>query len=315
MTAIILLVITIAFVLLGFFAGSEMAYLSCNKLKLRHLADEGNRNALLVMHFHQDPKRFLTNILLGTNLMHVTVTGLITYLLEEQFHFTNEWITVPALSLFIVIFAETIPKDWFRIKADDFLYRFAPILRFLDRMLSGVSKILVMLTDFLLDTTAPKVKRSPFVTREEFRYVIEESTKGGVLLANEKQLIDTILNLSSVRVEEVMVPAAKFPKVSLTDKIREVKEAARRIKTQAVLVYEEIPSLIVGIVYVFDTLFEENEDQTLSNYLKAPLFLNHDTTAEKAIFQLQSKHASYGAVIGASREVVGVVSIENLIQF
>ena len=315
MIAAIVLIIIIAFVLLGFFAGSEMAYLSCNKLKLRHLADEGNRNALWVMHFHQDPKRFLTNILLGTNLMHVTVTGLTTYILEEHFNFTNQWIMVPALSLLIVIFAETIPKDWFRIKADDFLYRFAPILRFLDRMLSGISKVLVMLTDLFINATTSNIKRSPFVTREEFRYVVEESTKGGVLLANEKQLIDTILNLSSVRVEEVMVPAAKFPKVSLMNKIREVKETARHTRTQAVLVYEEIPSLIVGIVYVFDTLFEENEDQTLSNYLKAPLFLSHDTTAEKAIFLLQSKHASYGAVIGASREVVGVVSIENLIQF
>ncbi len=311
----IILIILIAFVLLGFFAGSEMAYLSCNKLKLRHLADEGNRNAKMVMHFHEDPKRFLTNILLGTNLMHVTVTGLVTYVLEERFHFTREWITVSILSLLIVIFAETIPKDWFRIKADDFIYRFAFILRLLDRMLSGISKVLVMLTDFFINTTAPNVKRSPFVTREEFRYVIEESAKGGVLLAHEKQLIDTILNLSSVRVEEVMVPVAKFPKVSLTDKVREVKEVARHNKTQAVLVYEEIPTLVVGVVYVFDVLFEEDDDQTLSNYLKAPLFISHDTTAEKAIFLLQSKHASYGAVINASRELIGVVSIENLIQF
>ncbi len=311
----IILIILVAFVLLGFFAGSEMAYLSCNKLKLRHLADEGDRRAQLVMHFHNDPKRFLTNILLGTNLMHVTVTGLVTYILEEHFHFRREWITIPVLSLSIVIFAETIPKDWFRIKADDFIYRFAIILRFLDRILSGISKILVVLTDFLIERTAPNAKRSPFVTREEFRYVIEESAKGGVLLAHEKQLIDTILNLSSIRVEEVMVPVTKFPKVSLTDKVKEVKEAARRTKTQAVLVYEEIPTLVVGVVYVFDVLFEEEEDQTLSNYLKAPLFISHDTTAEKAIFLLQSKHASYGAVINSYREIVGVVSIENLIQF
>ena len=311
----IVLVILLAFVLMGFFAGSEMAYLSCNKLKLRHLADEGDHRAKLVMHFYQDPKRFLTNILLGTNLMHVTVTGLVTYLLKEKFHFTEEWVIVPVLSLLIVIFAETIPKDWFRHKADDFIYRFAAALRLLDRLLSGISKVLVVLTDFLIETTAPKVKRSPFVTREEFRYVIEESAKGGVLMAHEKRLIDTILNLSSVCVEEVMVPVAKFPKVSLTNKIREVKEVVRRTKTQAVLVYEEIPSLIVGIVYVFDTLFEKDENQSLSNFLKAPLFISHETTAEKAIFLLQSKHASYGAVINSNREVIGVVSIENLVQF
>ena len=311
----LVLIIIVAFILLGFFAGSEMAYLSFNRLKLRHLADEGNRAAQIIMRFHKHPNRFLTNILIGTNLMHVTVTGLVTYILEKQFQVTQEWPIVLILSLVIVIFAETIPKDWFRHKADDFIYRFAYILDFIDRLLSGISFILISLTDFLINTSTSTVKRSPYVTREEFRYVIEESAKKGVLLANEQQLINTILNLSSLRVEELMIPVAKFPKVSLTDRIRDVKEVARKTKTQAVLVYEEIPSLIVGIIYVFDILFEENEDQILSRYLKAPLFMTHDTTAEKGIFILQSRHASFGAVINADREVIGVVGIENLLQF
>lgn len=311
----IFLIILISFAFLGFFAGSEMAYLSCNKLKLRHLADEGDRRAQTVMRLHQDSKRYLTTILLGTNLMHVTVTGFVTYACGRYFHLTQEWVIVPILSFLIVVFAETIPKDWFRHRADDFIYRFAFVLGFLDRLLSGFSNVLIALTDFLIATTAPKVKHSPFVTREEFRYVIDESAKGGVLQAHEKQLIDTILNLGSVRVEEAMVPVAKFPKVSLTDKIREVKEVARRTKTHAVLVYEEIPSLVVGLVYVFDVLFEEDEQQSLSRYLKAPLFIGCEATAEKAIFMLQAKHASYGAVFNSRGEIIGVVSLENLIRF
>ena len=309
------LIIIIAFILLGFFAGSEMAYLSCNKLKLRHLADEGDRKAQIVMRFHRHPDRFLTNILIGTNLMHVTVTGMTTYLIEKIFYVKYEWITVLILSMVIVIFAETVPKNWFRHKADDFIYRFAYLLDFLDRIFSWVSTVLIKLTDFLIETTAPEIKKSPYVTREEFRYVIEESAKKGVLLAHEQQLINTILNLSSLRVSELMVPVAKFPNVSITDKIKNVKEVARKTKDQAVLVYEEIPSLIVGMIYVFDVLFEENEEETLSRYLKAPLFITDDTTAEKAIFILQSQHASYGAVINADREVVGVISLENLIRF
>ena len=85
----ILITIVLAFVLLGFFAGSEMAYLSCNKLKLRHLADEGNRKAQLVMRFYKNPNRLLATVLIGTNLMHVTIVALVTYVFENQFHITN----------------------------------------------------------------------------------------------------------------------------------------------------------------------------------------------------------------------------------
>ena len=234
----ILITILLAFVLLGFFAGSEMAYLSCNKLKLRHLADEGNRRAQIVMRFYKNPNQLLTTVLIGTNLMHVTIVVLVTYVFENQFHIMSEWVVTLTLAPLIIIFAESIPKDWFRHKADDFIYRFAPVLDFLNRILSGFSKVLLLITDSLIAATTPVIKRNPFVTRDEFRYVIEESAKEGVLLEHEKQLINTILNLSSKRVEEVMVPLTKFPKVPFISSIRDVKNTARKAPTQAVLVYE-----------------------------------------------------------------------------
>ena len=239
----------------------------------------------------------MTTILIGTNLMHITVAGLVTYILKERLHFDREWVIILVLSFLIIVFAETIPKDWFRHKADDFIYRFAHILNFVDRALSPVSNFLIRFTDYLLQVTSSKTKRSPYVTRDEFRYVIEESAKKGVLHDHEKELINVILNLGSMRVEEVMTPVSKFPKLPLIGKIQDIKEIARKTQTPAVLIYEEIPSIVVGIVYVFDVLFEDNELQSLAKFLKAPLFMAHDTTVEKAIFLLQSRHASFGAVI------------------
>src|SRR3990167_9779044 len=108
---IILFLIGLSFALSVIFAGMEMAYLSCNKLKLRHLADEGNKNGILAMAFHREPKRFLTTVLIGNNLTHVSMTSLATYLLGEKMHITNEWVIVAIIAPFIIIFAETVPKD------------------------------------------------------------------------------------------------------------------------------------------------------------------------------------------------------------
>jgi len=310
----IIFLILIAFVLIGLFSGAEMAYLSCNKLRLRHLADQGNRRAIEVMRFHRNPKRFLTMILIGNNLMHVTLVGLATYVLGTRFQIHDEWLITSILAFPLIIFAETVPKDWFRYKADDFIYRFAPVLGFLNRILSGFTDTLVRLTDFLIRSLTGNLKRNPMITREEFRYVIEESAKGGVLLPQEKRLIDTILNLSTVSVGEVMIPISKFPKVPLTSKVHDVKAVARRTSTDAVLVYEEIPTIIVAMVHVFDVLFETQESKPLSKFLKSPLFIPEDTSSERAIYLLQSRHASYGAVINVRGEVSGVVRLENLIQ-
>jgi len=310
----ILILILVTFIGCGLFAGAEMAYLSCNKLKLRHLADQGNHNARLVMRFHSNPHRFLTTVLVGYNLMHVTLIALATYVFETRFGIDEEWVVVLVMAPLVIIFAETVPKDWFRYKADDFIYRFAPILALLDRALSGFSKMLEIITDILIALSGSSTKRSPFVTREEFGYVVDESAKKGVLHQHEKKMIHTILNLSTKPVNEVMIPLSKFPKISLTSKISDVKRIARKTKADAILVYEEIPSIVVGIIYVFDILFEQNEDKPLSQYLKAPLFISHDMSSEKALFTIQSKRCSYAVVINPLREVVGVVELENLIR-
>ena len=191
----------------------------------------------------------------------------------------------------------------------------APVLTLFDRILGLFSIALVKGAEALIHLTSPIAKRMPFVTRDEFRYIIEESTKRGVLRQHERQMINTVLSLSSSKVNEGMIPLAKFPKVSLLSNIGDIKRLARTTKANAFLVYEEIPSLVVGMIYVFDVLFESNESLSLSKYLKAPLFIKDDTSSEKALFLLQSKRASYAAVINLDREVVGVVNVENLIHF
>ncbi len=309
-----LMLLALAFALFGFFNGSEMAYISCNKLKLRHLADDGNPAAKIISRFHQEPQRLLTMILIGSNLMHVTAVGFATYLLETRFGIKEEWMITAILAPPIIIFAETIPKDWFRLRADDFIYRFAPILDLLDQLLGGVSVLLSRFCDGIVQLLGGKAKGTPVITRDEFRYVIEESARGGVLHDYEKQMIHTILNLSSVPVSEVLVPISKFPRLPLTSRVADVKDIARKTEADAILVYEEIPSIVVGILYVFDILFMEDENVPLARFLKAPIFIRQDTSLEKAIFLLQSKHASYGVALNFQGEVTGVVKLENLIS-
>ena len=167
--------------------------------------------------------------------------------------------------------------------------------------------------DFVLRNFKSKPRQSIFVNEEEFRSLIEESTKSGVVAPHEKRLIDTILDFERIHVESVMIPVSKVSNVSITGKVGEVKEIARRTQARMILVYEEIPSLIVGMIYVFDLLFEENDKQGLKNYLRSPIFLPRNTSIEKAFLTLQEKRQSFAVVTDMRREVVGVVPIERLL--
>lgn len=305
----------ILFVLLAFFEGAEMAMLSCNKLRLKHLADSGQESAKIIYEFQRKPQWILTTILIGTNIAHVALVALFTYAMGEYFNIQEEWLVTLILTPLIIIFAETIPKDWFRQKADEFIYWVGPILLFFEKIFSPLIKYTLKITDFMVGLVPSETHRNPFVTKDEFRMIVNESAQGGVLHEHEKHLIHTILDLGSMTVKDVMTDFKQFPQIELSGKIKDIKTLARQSKKPIVLVYEEIPSIVVGVVYVFDILFEANEEAGLRQYLRSPLFVPQDTSVEKTILLMQSKHSSYAVATNVEHEIVGVIAIENLIKF
>ena len=87
---------------------------------------------------------------------------------------------------------------------------------------------------------------------------------------------------------------------------------AHQTGSRIILVYEEIPTLVIGMIYVFDLLFDEDESKGLAEFLRSPIFLSRETSLEKAFLTLQERRQSFALVTDARREVVGVVEIEKL---
>ncbi|HXV28611.1 MAG TPA: CNNM domain-containing protein [bacterium] len=305
--------VVICFVFSAFFSAAEMAFVSMNRLQLRELADSGNRSAQIILKFHDQPHQFLTTLLIANNVMNITAISLFTYGLQQFAGIDNEWVVTAFLAPLLLVFAETVPKDYGRLRSQWFLLRSSGVLLQASRIFYLPTVLILRAIDWFLKPGDPMMKKNLFVSEEEFRSLIQESTRSGVVTIHEKQLIDTILDFERLHIESAMTPVSKIPKVAITGTVGEVKELARRTQTKMVLVYEEIPSIIVGMVYVFDLLFEEKEKEGLKNFLRSPIFLPRNTSNEKAFLTLQERRQSFVVVTDERREVIGVVSIEKLL--
>lgn len=298
----------------AFFSGAEMAFVSSNKLKLRELADAGSRGAQRILKLHQHPHRFMTTILIANNIVLVSATAIFTIWLNLKFGIENEWLVTAVMAPILIIFAEMVPKDYCRLRSHAFLLKYAGWLDALSSLFHYPTTIILTAVDAFLSPLGTKAApKSIFVDEEEFRSVIEESVKAGIVAPHEKKLIDTILDFERIRVESVMIPVDKVPKVDITAKVGDVKALARRTQQKMVLVTEEIPTLVVGMIYVFDLLFEKDDDLGLKNYLRSPIFLPRNTSIEKAFLALQHKRQSFAVVTDAQGEVIGVVPIERML--
>lgn len=303
----------ISLLLSAFFSGTEMAFVSVNEFKLRELADSGNGAARRIVKLKENPQQFLTAVLIGNNIVNITAAAIMTYWISVSFGFQTEWLATAIMVPIMVVVGELVPKDYCRMHGQSVLLGSSTGLGVFVGLFKWPSKLILKGTNLVLDLLGVSRDKSIFVSENEFRLLIEEGTQSGVIEKHEKQLIDMILDFERLKVASVMIPVEKAAKVSLSGTVGEVKKIAREAHCRMVLVYEEIPSIIVGMVYVFDLLFEEDEDQHLKNFLRSPIFISDQTSLEKAFLTLQQRRQSYAAVTDALGDVQGVVPIEKLL--
>lgn len=294
------------------FSIAEMAFVSSNKIKIREMADQGSEAARSIVGLQQRSDDLLIAILIGNNIANAGATAIFTYALEETFGLKNEWVVTAIMAPLLIVLGEMVPKDYGRLRSHQSLFKLLPFLRLLAWIFHHPTQMILKGVDRILGPS-PESHKSIFVSEDEFRSLIEESTKTGVLEPHEKKIIDTILDFERIRVESVMIPLERVSKIEIIGKVGEVKAEARKNHVKMVLVYEEIPSIIVGMLYTFDLLFEEDETKGLKKFLRAPIFLPTSTSIEKAFLTLKHKRQSYAVVTDARGDAVGAVAIEKLL--
>lgn len=299
----------------AFFSGVEMAFVSANKLKLREMADAGDKKAAFIMQLQRCPNYFLTAILIGNNVVNVTAISIATYIFKEHFGWGSEWAVMLAIAPVLIIFAEMVPKDYGRLNAIAFLLEQVFWLKVLTAVLYGPIALFFKALNVILPSYQHGSVRDIFVNEEEFRSLIEESTQKGIVGPQEERLIHTILDFERIQVSAVMVPLNKVLMVDIHSRVSDVKRIARETQARMLLVFEEIPSIVMGMVYVFDILWEREDAQGLHDFLRAPVFIPEDTSLEKAFLTLQKKRQSYAVVTDRAGDIKGVVPIERLLMF
>lgn len=310
---IYLLGIALSLLFSAFFSAAEMAFLSTDRVKLRNEAERGSPRAARLLDLFEDSRLFITSVLIGNNLVNITAAVLLTVYLENQFGIKNEWVVTAILTPLLVIFGETTPKAYGRYRARGFLLDHFNLTVFVSQFFGGAARLLLAISDPWVGGKKLRGRKNILVSEDEFRFLIEESVRSGVLEEHEKKLVERILDFERIPIERVLIPMASIPMVELSHKIGDAKAAARKTSSKVVLVYEEIPSIVVGMIYVFDILFEEDNSKPLQPYLRSPLFLPKETPLEKAFLILQEKRQSLALVTDARREVIGIADIENLL--
>ncbi|HEY8416807.1 MAG TPA: hemolysin family protein [Limnochordales bacterium] len=312
----LLLVALIGLVLASaFFSGSEVALLSANRLRLRHLSEEGNRRARTVLNLLEVPQRMITTILIGNNLVNILASTIATAVAIDLWGPAGTGYAAAAMTVIILVFGEVLPKSVAAYHADTAATVVGGPVALLTKLASPVTSLLNALSNGVIRLLGGDPAAKPRVTPEEIRTMVSLGQEQGVLDAQEHDLIHRVFEFGETTVGEIMVPKVDIVAAPRSMTIDEIAELFAQHPYSRVLVYEDTLDNIVGAVHIKDLVrAQQAGGKSLDDIIRPVLFVPETLTVERAFARMKALRISIAVVLDEWAQTLGMVTMGDIIE-
>ena len=321
-------VLAFVVVLLGFsafFSGSETAFFSIHRLRLRVISEEQSLSGRFITTMMQSPGRLLTTILVGNTTVNVLISVLLGTRVQHYFEHTFGWSTpvaypaaVAACTAVLVFFGEISPKI-VAVRAAEPLARAAALpLSLADRVLAPLRNGLLRLTDLIFRATRfNEMRAAPFITDEELKAALSTGESHGAIEKGERQMIQGILEFTDTKLREVLTPRPDVVALPFSATVQEALDAYREHEYSRMPVFEDDMDHIRGVIVMKDLLpaFAKGEtDRPVSAFLRPPLFVPETMTVPQFVRRAQQGRTHLGIVVDEYGGTAGIVTLEDAVE-
>lgn len=322
-----LLLITLTILLSGFFSGSEIAFVSANRLKLEIESRKTSWTGRVVNYFVRNPETFLTTTLVGNNIVNVVYATLMTlFLVAPITNIYESWLgfgpspvavlviqTIIA-SVVIMIFGEILPKALFRIHADWWV----KIIAVPQQICNWLFKPLIMVANFASNTiiklVQPDSERAEQIfRRQDVELIFKElrDTGGSDLDKEDSEILHNVLELSNKRVKESMIPRTEIVAVEKSTSIEETLKVFISSGFSKLPVYQESIDDIIGVIFAYD-LF--NNPKNLTEIMRPIKLVPSSQKSKDLLSEFRKSNISVAVVIDEYGGTAGMITIEDVLE-
>lgn len=245
----------------AFFSASETALFSIPRERIYHFKRSKRKNHQWIFSLLQDGQRTLLCILFGNLIVNVTVVGFIHSLLQVCIPGNTPFITLLVATGIILLFGEIIPKNIALRKSESIAVFIAPFLYHIRMILHPVLSVLQKINTFFLSGFSRHLRKpSPYITLDEFKSSLAESTRDGALSDREWQILRSVLEAADTPITKYVTHRLQLPYISGSDTVSLAIEAmAEKGQTVCCVRNEKKSDEISGLVYLHDVLKRDRE--------------------------------------------------------
>jgi putative hemolysin len=320
--------IVIAWVMIAFFSGIEVAFMRANKLAIELKKQQGLHSGIILSHFMDQPGQFIGTTLAGFNIFLV-IFGLMVgetflplwNLLITKIHMPGSYVNAIRLfaetlvaSLFILIFGEFIPKALFRAKSNSLLNFFATTMEFLNKLLYPIAGFFASISEWILKyvfNVRMDERKGKFSGTDLERFL--QQTRDTEEDANDlnKNLFEAALALPKVRVRECLVPRKEIEGVEMNLTMEEVRKKFVDTRLSKLVVYEGNLDHVTGYIHQLDLFKSPPFIKTILHPIPA---VPESMSATDLINKFTRERKSIAWVVDEFGGTAGIVTMEDLLE-
>lgn len=318
----ILLSIIGTLIMIGFFAGYEIAFVSANRLSIELKKKQGKKSGIILSNFMENPAKFIGSCLIGLNIFLVIYGLLFDEFLKSiawrPINFKNDIVQLIVDTLIstivVLIFGEFIPKAVFKAKSERFLSFFSTIAQFFYRLFEPIATQFVNISQWLLKYVFnlrlnKNVEAFNKVDLEHFFQQTKEQDEDNQELNTE--LFENALSLPLVKIRQCLVPRTEIEGIDINCSIEELKSQFVTTQLSKLVVYDENIDNILGYVHQLD-LFQKPD--SIRSIMHPMMAVPESMSATDLINKFTKERRSIAWVVDEFGGTSGIVTMEDVLE-
>ena len=309
----IIIFFIILLVFSAFFSGSETAFLSLGKIRMRQIEKLTDPNSKRVVSLLSDPTKLLVTILVGNTFVNILASALPASFFYQMIGEKGIGVSIVTMTIIVLLFGEVTPKMFALDNADKFAFFVSGPLKFLEKLFNPIRVVLSGIAHSIVKGVGIQVRSErPKITEQEIRSLFVIGKTKGVVKEKEKNMIDSILELKDLNAADIMTPRIDITALDLSMTKEEIAKIIIENEHSRLPAYVHTLDNIVGVIYTKDFFLNKGKD--LRDLVKKPYFAPESMKLDDLLQELQKHHMHLAVVTDEYGVTSGVVTIEDILE-
>lgn len=300
-------------VLAAFFAAAEVALVSLSRVKVRSLRKQKLPGSEALHRLKARPRRMIITILIGNNVVNVAASALVTVLVVNAFGSTAVGIAAGILTIILLIFGEVLPKTYAQARAE----QYALLAAYPIEILTKIMLPLVLALEFIARLVHQRESKKAGLSEKDISAFVELAVENEVLEPEEEIIINKAMRFSDTVAAQVMTPLQDVFALPEKTPVHEVAQELVSKGFSRAPIFQDNIQHVIGIAilpYLVSAAYEGRADTPVKEVVHDSLFVKSDTGIDDVFKALTEKHTHMAIVRDKKKRVVGIVTLEDLLE-